>query len=96
MTTKYFKMAKVGTILVVSDEVVVGEGENAKLLIRQYESRPDYYIPCDKNGKPLSAKAKSSATKPQEPSNTQEPDAKTGKETDAQGDDKPKDSKDEK
>lgn len=96
MTTKYFKMAKVGTVLAVSDEVTVGEGENAKLLIHQYESRPDYYIPCDKNGKLLSAKTKSPATKSRKPSNTQKAGAETGTETDAQADDKPEEGKDEK
>ena len=96
MTTRYFKMAKVGTVLAVSDKVAVGEGENAKLLIHQYESRPDYYIPCDKNGKPLSAKAKSPTTKSRKPSNTQEADAETDKATDAQTDDKPEEGRNEK
>lgn len=55
MSKKYFKVRGVGTILAVDDQVEVGQGKNAALLIDQYTKRPDYYIPCDAKGKPLDA-----------------------------------------
>lgn len=55
MAIKYFKLRTVGSILAVNDKVMVGEGENAKPLIDQYEKRPEYYIPCDKDGNALKA-----------------------------------------
>lgn len=58
MATKYFKLRKVGTVLAVNTEVKVGQGENAKPLIEQYEKRPEYYIPCDRDGNTTKKTAK--------------------------------------
>jgi len=64
MAIKYFKLRTVGSILAVNDEVKVGQGQNESRLIEQYESRPDYYIPCDKEGNALKAeKPKKAETK---------------------------------
>jgi hypothetical protein len=61
--SKYFIAKATGSVLEVNEKVMVGEGKNATPLYKQYESRPENYTPCDKDGKPLKAAKGNSAPK---------------------------------
>lgn len=52
---KYFIQKSTGLTIGVPEDTKVGEGKHALSVLEQYELYPEYYTPCDKNGKPLKA-----------------------------------------
>ena len=67
--SKYFIAKSTGSVLAVNEDVKVGQGKNATLLVDQYSKRPEKYTPCDKDGKPLKAVKEEKA--PEEPAKVQ-------------------------
>lgn len=58
---KYFKLKANGVVLGVDESVKTGDKSQTSIL-SQYESRPELYTPCDKDGNPLKATAKAEGT----------------------------------
>ncbi len=81
---KYFISKATGLVLAVDEKVKAGEGEHAVNIVDQYSARPDKYIPCKKDGTPLSAakttakgtKKTPSSAEDKETSETEEPEGK--------------------